>query len=350
MTPEKVTILDVAERAGVSRSAVSLAFNNPSRLADDTVATILKVASELGYSRSPAAYMLRTQRTGSLGVLFPQSLDEVLENPYYPQFLRGVGQACERETHTLLLLPPQHGLMAKNIPTAAVDAFIVLGLQDNRGEIEALRQRNSPFILVDSEHFDDTASLTIDEESSMAELIRHLYAHGHRQFGIIAFEAGPHVDGDGWHGVSRRRIDGITSGFASVGMSLDGKDVTVVESRCTREGGATAFKQLWDQPAHPTAIVAFSDIIAFGVLEAAREAGISVPQDVSVTGFDDLEEASWTNPTLTTIRQPITTKGRLAAEYLIDELAGSTPTRPTARVLGTSLLLRESTGPTTHPA
>lgn len=345
MKNRRVTMQDVADRANVSKTAVSLAFNNSNRLAEATVKNILEAAAELGYTGDPAARMLRTRRTDSLGLLLPQQLDKALENPYYTPFLQGIGQTCQREGFTLLLAPPLRGSMLKTIPYAAVDGFIVSGLEHDRGEVNALRQRGIPFVLVDSELHDDVPSVEIDDSEGMEELLGHLLNLGHRRIAIVAIE----TDTDGgyrnWRGPVLRRMQGAIAALASRGLTPESDGITVLETPCTRAGGAAAFHQLWERSERPTAIVAFSDIIALGVLDAAREAGVAVPQDLSVTGFDDLAEASWSSPSLTTIRQPVETKGRLAAEYLVESIAGTGADRDHHQRLHTVLLVRDSTGP-----
>ncbi len=335
---------DVADLAKVSKSTVSLAFNGSKQISEETQRAVYKAASELGYSRNPVARMLRTQQTNSLGLLLPQSLDSILENPYYTQFLQGVGQTCHREGYTLLLAPPLRGSMLKTIPYTAVDGFIVTGLEEDRGEVEALYQQSIPFVLVDSEHVEGVSCIEIDDAAGMREVVGHLLGLGHRRIGFAAIETDTPGGLENWRGPVRRRAQGIVDSLESAGLRLGEEGVSLVEVPCTRPGGVQAFTQFWRQEPRPTAIVAFSDVIALGVIEAAREAGVSIPQELSVTGFDDLTEASWVRPTLTTVRQPILAKGRLAAEYLVEAISSSTPL-PRQETLGTTLLVRRSTGP-----
>lgn len=336
---------DVANRASVSKTAVSLAFNDSSRLSEATLQHILATADELGYAQDPAARMLRTRRTNSLGLLLPQQLDKVLENPYYTQFLRGIGVTCNQEGFTLLLAPPLRGSMLKSIPYAAVDGFIVSGLEFDRGEVSALRQRGTPFVLVDSEHHHGVPSVEIDDGDGMDGLVRHLLSLGHRRIAFLALETGIEGGPDNWRGPVLRRIQGARTALATVGLTLDSPGISVVEVPCTRPGGVQGFRQLWQTDHRPTAIVAFSDIVALGVLDAARDAGVSVPGELSVTGFDDLDEAQWSRPALTTVRQPIESKGRLAAEFLVESISSDDATRVHQQRLHTTLLLRDSTGP-----
>jgi len=336
---------DVADKAQVSKTAVSLAFNDHSRLSDATLKHILATAQDLGYSQDPAARMLRTRRTNSLGLLLPQQLDKVLENPYYSQFLQGIGQTCQREGFTLLLAPPLRGSMLKTIPYAAVDGFIVSGLEYDRGEVSALRQRGIPFVLVDSELHDGVPSVEIDDSEGIEQLVKHLLDLGHRSIAILAIETGIEGGYRHWRGPMLRRMQGAIDALATVGLTPASEGITVVEVPCTRAGGSRAFQELWASDHRPTAIVAFSDIIALGVLDAAREASVSVPEQVSVSGFDDLAEAGWANPSLTTVRQPIESKGRLAAEFLVESISASDMSRDHHQRLHTTLLVRGSTGP-----
>lgn len=346
MARRRVTIQDVANHANVSKSAVSLAFNDARKLSEATVNRIMHAAEELGYSQDPAARMLRTQRTDSLGLLLPQQLDKALENPYYTQFLQGIGQTCQQEGLTLLLVPPLRGSMLKAIPYAAVDGFIVSGLEYDRGEVTALRQRGIPFVLVDSEWHEGVPSVDIDETEGLRELVEYLLRQGHRRIAIIAIETDTPGGYPNWRGPVRRRMQGVIDGLATAALTPESPGITIVETPCTRAGGVTAFRELWELDERPTAMVAFSDIIAFGILDAAREAGVDIPRELSVSGFDDLTEASWTTPSLTTIRQPIATKGRLAAEYLVEAITAThVPDSPHQQRLATALLLRGSTGP-----
>lgn len=341
----RVTMQDVADRANVSKSAVSLAFNDSSKLSAATLRNILAVAAELGYAQDPAARMLRTRRTNSLGLLLPQQLDKVLENPYYNQFLQGIGHTCQREGYTLLLAPPLRGSMLKSIPYAAVDGFIVSGLEYDRGEVSALRQRGIPFVLVDSEPHEGVASVEIEDSSAMEQLVLHLLGHGHRRIAFLAIETGVEGGYQNWRGPVLRRMQGALAALSAYGLGPDTAGITIHEVACTRSGGVRGFKEVWRGEQRPTAIVAFSDVIAFGVLDAAREMDIAVPEELSVTGFDDLAEARWAGPGLTTVRQPIETKGRLASEYLLEALSAGDHQHDVRHRLEATFLVRGSTGP-----
>jgi DNA-binding LacI/PurR family transcriptional regulator len=235
--------------------------------------------------------------------------------------------------------------MLKTIPYAAVDGFIVSGLEYDRGEVSALRQRGIPFVLVDSELHEGVPSVEIDDSEGIEQLVRHLLDLGHRDIAILAIETGIEGGYAHWRGPMLRRMQGAIAALSAYDLTLESDGISVHEVPCTRQGGVRAFQEIWAGDRRPTAIVAFSDIIALGVLDAARDARVSIPAEVSVSGFDDLAEASWAIPTLTTVRQPIESKGRLAAEFLVESISAADNSRAHQQRLHTTLLVRDSTGP-----
>jgi DNA-binding LacI/PurR family transcriptional regulator len=136
---------------------------------------------------------------------------------------------------------------------------------------------------------------------------------------------------------------GATEALTAAGLSAHSEGICIREIPHTRAAGADEFKSIWAGPHRPTAIVCFSDMMAYGVLDAARAIGVSIPGDVSVAGFDDLLDSALVTPSLTTVRQPIETKGRLAAEYLVDAIAARRPDGTRRDMLKTTLLVRDST-------
>ncbi|ANZ40919.1 alanine racemase [Lentzea guizhouensis] len=335
----KPTSSDVAAAAGVSRAAVSFAYNNPHRISAATRERILAAAEELGYAPSTVARMLQAGRTNALGVLLPQNLATVMENPYYAQFLMGVGQVCDQEGFTLLLSAPLRDSMLKAIPYAAVDGFVVCGLERDRGEVAELERRKIPFVLVDSDPQENVPSVDVDDRMGAREVVGHLLELGHRRLAVLSMDPGPDHAERGYRGPLSRRVEGIVEALAEVGMTM--ADVALVEVPVTRTDGFQATKRLMAEHA-PTAIVALSDVLAIGALDALHELGLDVPGRVSVTGFDDLPEAAWQRPRLTTVRQAIATKGRTAADFLISAIRGED--QHPHQYLSATLIVRESTG------
>ncbi|MEV0901477.1 LacI family DNA-binding transcriptional regulator [Actinoplanes sp. NPDC049802] len=343
MPSRRATSSDVAAAAGVSRSAVSFAFNNPHRISAATRERILAAAEELGYTPSPLGRMLQAGTTNSIGVLLPQRLARILENPYYSRFLMGAGQVCDQEGYTLLLSPPLQDSVLKAIPYAAVDGFIVCGLETDRGEVAELSRRGIPFVLIDSDRMPGAPSVEVDDRGGAREVARYLLDLGHRRLAVLSMDPGAEAPVRGYRGPLARRLAGIADALAEVGLSWDA--VRLAEVPVTRTEGYRATRELMASGEPPTAVLALSDILAYGAVDALQELAIDVPSEVSVTGFDDLSESAWFRPRLTTVRQPIVSKGRIAADFLISAIRGED--QHPHQTLGTSLIVREST---TKPA
>ncbi|MFJ8982811.1 LacI family DNA-binding transcriptional regulator [Streptomyces sp. NPDC102282] len=332
------TANDVAKVAGVSRSAVSFAFNSPEKLSVSTRDRILAAAQELSYVPNTLARMLKAGQTQSLGVLLPQNLARVMENPYYARFLTGVGQVCDEQGYTMLLTPPLRDSMLKAIPYAAVDGFIVCGLEHDRGEVAELKRHGIPFVLVDSSPHEDVSSVDVDDEGGAFDVMRHVLDLGHRRIAVLSLDPGPEVAERGYRGPLARRMAGIGNALDAVGLGME--DISLVEVPVTRMDGFRATKRIMAQDP-PTAIVAMSDILAFGALDALHDLNLSVPGDITITGYDDLPESSWMRPRLTTVRQAITTKGRTAADLLFSAIRDED--QHPHQLLGTHLIVRDST-------
>ncbi|GGQ50296.1 LacI family DNA-binding transcriptional regulator [Couchioplanes azureus] len=334
----KPTSSDVAAAAGVSRSAVSFAFNNPQRISAATRQRILAVAEEIGYAPHTLARMLQAGATHSLGVLLPQRLARVLENPYYSRLLMGVGQVCDQEGYTMLLSPPLRDSVLEAIPYAAVDGFIVCGLETDRGEVAELVRRGIPFVLIDSDRYENAPSVDVDDHGGARDVARYLLGLGHRRIAVLSIGPAPDAAVRGYRGPVARRLDGIAEALAGAGLTM--ADVRLAEVPVTRADGYRATMTLMAGEDPPTAVLALSDVLAYGAVDALRELGIDVPGQVSVTGFDDLAESAWFRPRLTTVRQPIVSKGRTAADFLISAIRGQD--QHPHQSLGTSLIVRES--------
>src|SRR5262249_18796042 len=308
----KVTISQIAKEAGVSKTAVSFAFNDPSQLSPNTVRHIREIAEQLGYTPDPIARSMTTRRTNALGLLLPQAIATALANPFYTQFIRGIGKVCGGVGLTLMLVPPLWGSIMKAIPHATVDGFVVVGLEVDRGEIQLLRRRDVPFVMVDGEAPADVPSVNVDDRSGARAVMSHVLDRGHRRIAVICIESGKAGHIEEYTGTLAARLAGYREALEARGLSLDAPDIQVIGASTSWEGGMAAFEQLWESSRRPTAIVAMSDIIAIGVMDAAKARQLHLPGDLSVVGFDDLPDARHMLPGLTTVRQPVEEKGRLA--------------------------------------
>lgn len=336
------TISDVADAAGVSKTAVSFAFNRPDRLAHDTAVRIRTVAETLGYRPHPVARMLSQGRTHTIGVLTPQALSVVFENPFFGSFTAGVAAAAEASGYVLQFVSPLHGSLARAIDRATVDGVVAIGLSAHHPEVEQIRQAGVPMVLVDSTAMPTQPAVDVDDEGGARLAAEHLVGLGHRSFVVLAIESAEPGDVADPDGVPARRLRGYRTALHAAGVHLPA--AAVLTSPSTIPGGAAAFAELWDAGLRPTAILAMSDAIAVGAMRAARERGINVPADLSVVGFDDVELAQFADPALTTIHQPIARKGEQAVELLLGILEG-TVGPDQHEILATRLVVRASTGP-----
>jgi alanine racemase len=338
----RVTINDIAEKAGVSKTAVSFAFNKPEQLSEETLSRILEVAEELGYTPDPTASNLKTRQTGCIGLLMPQPLPTITRNPQMFAFLEGVTTTFKDAGLSVMLVPPLQGSMRRAVMRAAVDGFLTLGLETFRGTMRVLQQRDVPFVMVDSDPIPGISCVNIDDEAGAYVAMAHVVRSGHQQIAMLGIRSGQHGHYEEYAGTLKRRIAGYVRALAERGLSIDGEHVRLIECECEIDGGADAFRALWKGRWRPTAVLAMADVIALGVLEAAQALGVSVPEDVSIVGYDDIPAARLVCPALTTIRQPSTKKGESAAGLLL-QLIQDPQAEPAHITLPVQLIERQST-------
>jgi alanine racemase len=183
-------------------------------------------------------------------------------------------------------------------------------------------------------------SINVDDRSGARAVMEHVLARGHRRIAIMCIESGKDGNIEEFTGTLAARLAGYRDALAAYGLALDSPGIRIVEAASSWEGGHAAFGQIWTGAAPPTAIVAMSDILAIGAMDAAVERGVRLPEQLSIAGFDDLIDARRTRPALTTVRQPVEVKGRLAADTLVAALAE--PGAPAHHLLPTELVVRQS--------
>lgn len=338
---KRVTGADVAREAGVSKTAVSFAFNSPERLGTATASRIRDVASSLGYRPDPVARMLTTGRTGTIGILTPQSLSVMFANPFFAAFGEGVAQAIEESGFGLRLISPLHGSLIDAMGLAVVDGLLAVGLSGYHPEFDEVRRSRLPIVMVDSGTHADFLSVELDDESGARAAAEHLLGLGHTRFLVIGVESPYPSWRDDPEVVLNRRLDGYRAAIVAAGLELP--DDAIVVGPPGIEGGHAAFERAWQDGLRPTAVLAMSDAMAIGAIRAIREQRLRVPEDISVVGFDDLEIAEFVDPPLTTVHQPARRRGEEAAELLLAAIAGQD--MPVVhRVYQTRLIVRASTG------
>jgi len=344
MAERRVRLRDVAERAGVSVGSASQAFGRPELVSDDVRERVLAAAHELGYpGPDPAARRLRTGRAGAIGLIFSERLAYQFTDPASPPFLRGVSLAIQQAPTGLLLIPDsrQRDEATRLVREAVVDGFIVYSVPQNDPRVEAALARRLPVVTVDQPRGAETPFVGIDDRAAARSAAEHLRRLGHERVAVLSFvttlEPGSTLQLD----ITVERLAGYEDGLG------DAWDPALVRT-CrpnAPEPARAATLELLREPTPPTAILAMSDILAFGALEAAGEHGVPVPSKLSVVGFDDTPGAAHATPPLTTVAQPHEEKGRLAAEQLIDAIERGGTREPSRTLLPTELVVRGSTAP-----
>jgi len=331
---------DIAKKAGVSRSTVSRVINKEPYVSEKTRQRVLAVIEQEGFSPNAAARALVTQRTHIIGVVIPGNIDVFFtDNSYYPMLLQGIAVAAhERDFAILLWLGQSHDdrehFTRKVLGNRQMDGMVIASLQSDHPLIAMLPDIKIPLVTVDRpEIFDDQISyVTIDNVRAAVDAVSHLVSIGRRR---IAHITGHLTITDG-----QDRLLGYRKALEQAGLPFDTS--LIHHGNFSYEQGYEGMKRLLLQ--RPDALFAAGDTIAMGALQALQEAGLHVPDDVAVVGFDDLNETIDSKPPLTTVRQPVQQKGAQAAHLLIDLIEGKR-VGPHQVLLPTELIVRQSTLP-----
>jgi DNA-binding LacI/PurR family transcriptional regulator len=226
---------------------------------------------------------------------------------------------------------------------ATVDGVVAIGLSDDHPEVEQIRRAGVPIVLVDSTALPEHGSVEIDDVGGARAAAEHLIGLGHRNVLVIGVEPpAPSVAMDP-DGVTSRRLRGYREAFAAAGLNIP--DDRVVVGPASIDGGIAALNRAWEDGVRPTAVLAMSDAMAIGAMRALRDMHLSIPRDVSVVGFDDIDLAPHVDPPLTTVHQPIRRKGEEAVRLLLTVVHRRELASPEHLRLETRLIVRGSTGP-----
>jgi DNA-binding LacI/PurR family transcriptional regulator len=330
-TRGRPTMADVAELAGVSLSTVSLTYSGAGPITEETKARVERAAAELGYlGPSALAKSLRSGRTHIVGFVLAESLSIAFRNTSGLQVMDGVVSRLGELGFGILLLPSPTGDPNEHtlLETAPIDAAIIYRVRDvDDPALEILTRRGVPAVTMEGPAPKGGGVVTIDDETATFELIEHLRKLGHERIGTITLPfdingetavIDPSRVSEAMWGPTRNRL----AAFARAGI----EPCVVVECRATMaEEGLAAGHLALAHESKPTALVCQSDLIAVGAIAAARELGLHVPQDVSITGFDGLD-LPWIAPLeLTTVTQDAVAKGRALADQVQILLQGETP-------------------------
>ena len=322
------TIYDVAHLAGVAPSTVSRTFARPGRVTSETAARIRRAAQQLGYRTNPLARALQSGRTSILAL----SLSDVT-NPFYAEIIRGAQIAAAEAKFTMLLVDGQESdVLEREAHDRALATVEGLVLASSRASDAAIRAtaKLKPMIVL-NRHVTDVPSVVTDNAAGVRYACEHLADLGHRSITYVAGPDASWADGARWRG--------LRAAAAELGMASR----RIGPFPPTVPGGAAAAAELSRHL--PTAVLAYNDQIAVGILRSMRQMRIAVPGDVSIVGFDDIFASSLVTPSLTTIAAPLRRMGAIAVKNLVAILNGARPSCAEPLVVPTRLIERESTGP-----
>jgi LacI family transcriptional regulator len=325
------TIYEVAERAGVSIATVSRVQRNATLVAGPTRERVTRAIEELEYRPSSLGRRLAHGSHEATGIVFPD-----LSGPYYSAVILGYEEASAAEGSSVLILGTHRrpgGAVDQVFDLAdRVDGLVIMGRTVDDAVVEELHRRGVSVVLLAREAVAGADSVRVDNRSAAAALVSHLIEHGHRS---IVFVGDPRASAD-----AGERWAGYLAAHADAGLEpAHGPVPCAFREADGRDAGRAAL----DRSPRATALVGANDEIAIGLLEAARDAGLRVPKEVAITGWDDIPAARHLSPPLTTVRQPMHEIGRRAAALLHERIGGSRR-QPRHDVLPTELVVRASCG------
>jgi LacI family transcriptional regulator, galactose operon repressor len=328
----RVTIADVARRAGVSKTTVSHVISGNRPVSSDTRSRVESAIAELRYRPDGIARSLRTRRTHVVALIIPD-----ITNPFYPILSRGLERALDGRGYRTFICSSDGDTdreldFLAEVCDRRVDGIVLDSFHVTVDHVESITRGDVPVVWLGGtpRAHPGVDSVRPDDEHGAFEATMHLISEGHRAIAM--------VDGPEGSGTSRR--DGYLRALSQAGIRpARGRQV---RSDWTRAGGAAILPSLLASSSRPTAVFCSNDLSAIGVMDAARERGLDVPADLAVVGFDDIEEAAMTTPPLTTVRNPAFETGEAAGKLLGDRMAGSYRGPAREVKLPASLIVRAS--------
>ena len=335
LRPDNPTLEDVAREANVSTATISRSINEPHKVAQVTRERIQRVIDTLGYTPNFGGKALASKRSNTIGAIIP-----TMDNAMFASGLQAFQESLDKENQTLLVA--SHGYdpdieyrQIRALVARGADGLLLIGAARPQKTLDFLALRKIPHIIAWF-YKADSSSLYVgfDNRKAAMSMTNHVLNQGHQNLAMIA-------------GISAGN-DRVQDRVAGVKMAIDNFSqpsnlIAVIESAYTMVDAAAAFDQLMARQSPPTAIICGNDVLAAGAITQARHSGIRVPEDVSITGFDDITLATAVVPTLTTVHVPHRRMGRLAADLLMSCLNGSQT--PESVEIEADLVLRDSLGP-----
>lgn len=335
MTNQKTTIVDVAAKAGVSFGTVSRVINNDVHVRPATRERVLQAMEQLGFVANRQARSLAGGKSGAIGLLVPD-----LGTGYIGEIIRGIDAELTLQELDLILYTT-HRTASKeanyvaNLAQGMVDGLLVVLPRNPADYVGTLTQRNFPFVLIDHQGTGkECPAVGATNWQGAFDATEHLLKLGHRRIGFIT--------GSMDLGCAQDRLAGYRAALRTHHVPYT--EELVYEGTFFQPDGFTGALALLDGPEPPTAIFASNDVMAMGAMDAIRQRGLRIPDDIAVLGFDDIPQAELVRPALTTIQQPLEKMGRVATQMLLDLLEA--PESKIQRIeLPTKLIIRDSCCP-----
>jgi LacI family transcriptional regulator len=332
----KITVREVARRAGVSPMTVSRVVNGGSGVSEQTRRRVEVAIADLGYIPNRLASNFRRERTGIVALIVPD-----LSDPFFMLVVAGAEEVARRSEYRLFICntrsdPAREADYVDEMLAGRVEGVLIAPVSDRtRPHLTRLTQKGVPFVLVDRAVDGVEADLVQgDSVAGARELVQHLVKLGHKRIGLIVESSEVST--------ARDRLAGYLEGLLVCGIEVS--EELIVEATANIQGGRDGVERLLGLPEPPTAVLAVNNLVAVGVAQELRTRGLRVPEDMALVCFDDVDLASQLDPFLTVMAQPAETFGRIAMQLLLERAAGDAPARRRRVVLPADLIVRRSCG------
>jgi len=333
--PKRVaTLSDVARAASVSTATVSRCLNSPERVEETTRQRVMRAVEDLSYSPNYGAKIMAARRTNTIGAVIP-----TMENSIFARGIQAFQEALSLEGYTLIVASSSYRAdleeeQIRNLIARGAEALLLIGYDRSDEIYEFLENRRVPVVLTWA--FEDNSDhhwVGFNNQSAMEMLAEHVIGLGHNRIGAIMADTM-------MNDRSRARLDGIKTVMAKHNINPDTLNIEAV--RYSIETGGDAFEKLMASENPPSVVMCGNDVLAVGAMQRAKEMGLKIPHDISITGFDDIELAQVVEPGLTTVHVPHSDMGRKAAEMLTSWINTNTP--PVSEQLDTYICKRGTLG------
>lgn len=332
-----VTIKDVAKKAGVSPSTVSRVLSNHPRISKETATKVKNIMTELGYHSNIMARSLVSNKTYTLGMVLPRPAEELFQNHFFAESIRGITTQAARNGYDVLMTAGANDsdemeAITRLVLGRRVDGIILLQSRKHDPIVAFLKENDFPFVLI-GRYEDDPDVLCVDNDNIQAafDATSHLIAQGHTRIGFVS--GPPSLT------VSQDRLEGYRQALANHQLLM--KPEWIVEGEFLQESGYRAMSFFMSLPERPTALVVIDDVISFGVMRGLTELGYSVPEDLSIIGFNNISLTELSTPPLSSIDIGIYQLGYMASQCLIKRIQGERQSQART-IVPHRLMIRES--------